>query len=77
MIYEQFKSNNADILIWEITESAVELIRMLSNFECYKTEYESIKTDKRRIEFLAARVAINQLLADEKMIVYDKSGNLF
>lgn len=77
MIYEQFKSNNADILIWEITESADELIGVLSNFECYKTEYESIKTDKRRIEFLAARVAINQLLAYEKMIVYDTSGKPF
>ena len=48
MIYEQFKSNNADILIWDITESADELIGMLSNFECYKTEYESIGDTKER-----------------------------
>ncbi len=77
MIYEQFKSHNADVLIWEITESADELIGMLSNFESYKPEYESIKTNKRRIEFLTARIAINQLLGDEKMIVYDKSGKPF
>lgn len=42
--------------------------------EFYAEELNKISSDKRRREFITARVAINQLLGKEVRIVYDKAG---
>ncbi len=42
--------------------------------EFYAEELHKISSDKRRREFITARVAMNQLLSKEVRIVYDKAG---
>jgi len=77
MIYQQFTSNNANILIWELTESIDDLIVDLKNFEFYKNEFIEIRTDKRRREFLCVRIAMNKLTNYECIISYDEFGKPF
>ena len=74
MIYEKFIANNAGVLIMEVTESLSNLEASLSNFEIYKTAYENLKTEKRKLEFLGLRIAINELLNDVVEIIYDSEG---
>lgn len=77
MIYEQFKSEDAHILIWEITETVEELSSMLSNFEDYVVEFEKMGATKRKLEFLTVRIAFNLLLKRDVIVVYDKEGKPF
>jgi len=77
MIYQQFTSNNANILIWELTESIDDLIVELKNFEFYKNDFLEIRTDKRRCEFLCVRIAMNKLANYECNISYDNFGKPF
>ena len=74
MIHEKFIANGAGVLIMEVTESLSDLEVRLSNFEIYKSAYENLKTDKRKLEFLSLRIAINELLNDTVEIIYDKGG---
>lgn len=77
MIHESFISNEAYVLVWEVTESLDELSALLTNFDNYATEYENLKTDKRRLEFLSVRVAMNYLLNKELEIKYNSEGKPF
>lgn len=74
MIHEKFIANGAGVLITEVTESLSNLEAGLTNFEIYKSAYENLKTDKRKLEFLGLRIAINELLNDAVEIIYDKDG---
>lgn len=74
MIYERFNSGDARILIWEISETEEELITSLSNFDAYLIDFEKMGTAKRRLEFLAARIALNSLAERELIVVYDNCG---
>ncbi|MDR0811403.1 MAG: 4'-phosphopantetheinyl transferase superfamily protein [Paludibacter sp.] len=67
----------AKILVWEINESAAELQSLLTNFDAYSVEYKEIKLEKRRLEFLAARIALNTLLGREVKIIYNDDGKPF
>jgi phosphopantetheinyl transferase len=77
MIHSKLHTHGAAILIWEVTETESELIALLSNFDTYKSEYEQLKTEKRKLEFLVARVALNVLAATEINIQYTPEGKPF
>lgn len=62
------------VLIWELTESNSDLVKMLPNARNYGTEFDAIRTDKRRREYLGVRVALNALLDREVQVVYDGNG---
>lgn len=79
MIYQHFISpeNNAKILIWEITETEEELITSLANFKKYEPEFTALKNSKRKLEFLASRIALNYLAGQTVYVAYDTSGKPF
>jgi 4'-phosphopantetheinyl transferase len=77
MIYSTLHTEGASILIWEITESELELIKMLSNFEVYEPDFKQLRTNKRKFEFLAARIALNILTAHELVVGYSSEGKPF
>jgi len=79
MIRQRYTAHHTDaeILVWEISESAEKLQKLLSNFDIYSSEYQNFKLEKRQLEFLAARVAINTLLQREVHIVYNTDGKPF
>lgn len=74
MIYKKIHTDDADILIWELTESEVELMQQIQNFERYQQDYQKLKTQKRKLEFLAARIAFQQLTNASETVVYGHDG---
>ncbi|GAB1415574.1 hypothetical protein MASR2M117_09800 [Paludibacter sp.] len=65
LIYE-----DALIAIGHVEEDISALINQLKNFEDYRSEYLQIKTDKRRMEFLAARILLNELTGRNVLVEY-------
>lgn len=74
MRYKQLHTDGADLLIWEVTESVAELMQLIPHFERYQNEFEQLKTIKRQLEFLAARVAFQQLVGTHETITYTAEG---
>jgi len=67
--------DNAQLLVWEITESIEELKNQLSLVDM--AELEKKVSDKRKLEFLGVRVALKQLLGYEVTVKYDAEGKPF
>jgi len=60
--------------IWKITESADSLFAAFQFSENEDTEFNKFIIDKRRIEYLATRLLLQQLLNKKNEIVHEKSG---
>lgn len=69
--------NNAFLFINEIGIDSDEMISHLENFDEYQVEFEKINTEKRKREFLAARILINEILRKPVKIAYDSAGKPF
>lgn len=65
-----------DRLIWKVTESVDELLQEIRHPETL-ADFRKIKTDKRKLEFLAVRVALKKLLNEEFYISYTDEGKPF
>jgi len=64
--------DDARLLVWELTESIEELMNSLDELDI--DELGSKVSDKRKFEFLGARVALKTLLNKEITIDYDADG---
>jgi len=64
--------DDARLLVWELTESIEELKNSLGELDI--NELDSKVSDKRKFEFLGARVALKALLNKEITIKYDAAG---
>jgi len=67
--------DDAQLLVWEVTESVEELKNQLSLIDM--AELEKKVSDKRKLEFLGVRVALKQLLGYEVTVKYDAEGKPF
>ena len=67
-----FLPDNAQLLVWEMTESITELQTLLT--EDYQAELDKKPSDKRKSEFLGVRVALKTLLGREVPVIYDEAG---
>lgn len=74
MIYKQLNTANAGILIWRIDESEQELIGLLPEFYLYEHEFNKLTSPKRRLEFLASRIALNALAGKRVDVSYTSEG---
>jgi len=74
MKHEVIELENARIMVWQLTESVETLKGQLDMTEQEKTGFDKINSDKRRLEFLGIRVALNALLGKEIHIEYDLEG---
>jgi len=74
MKHEVIELENARIMVWQLTESVETLKGQLDMTEQEKTGFDKINSDKRRLEFLGIRVALNALLGKEIHIEYDMEG---
>lgn len=74
MIHSTLHTKGASLLIWEITETEADLITMLSNFDAYEPEFKQLKSNKRKFEFLAARIALNKLASCQILVCYSPEG---
>jgi len=65
-------SEDAKLLVWNLTESIDELKSQLSFF--YDKELNKIASEKRKREFLGVRVALKALLGKEVRLEHEESG---
>lgn len=68
---QQFIDENTRLIVLLLEQSTDELISQLSNFDDYKDEFQLIKTEKRKREFLGVRIAMNILTGNNVIIDYD------
>jgi 4'-phosphopantetheinyl transferase len=74
---EIFYSNDVALLLCEM-DADIELLKArLSNFEFYQQQFETLRTDKRKREFLAARIACNILANADVEVNYDANNKPF
>lgn len=60
--------------IWKITESSAELISLFAENEYNLSDLESLKKEKRKQEWLAARLLLKELLGYLPLIIYNEAG---
>jgi phosphopantetheinyl transferase len=73
MIHARYTCDDAQILIWKITEDEDELYELLKSEE-EKSIFSPLNSGKKRKEFLGVRVALEALLGREIQIAYTKEG---
>jgi phosphopantetheinyl transferase len=60
--------------VWKIDESAGELLSLLSRRDAYLPSLACMRTERRKQEWLAARVLLKELLGEELLIAYRTDG---
>ncbi len=65
---------NATLALWEITESIDELLDILNLDPFIIQEISLFTSEKRKLEYLAARVLLQDILDEKKVIAYTKNG---
>lgn len=64
LIYQSNFTNSARLLIWKATESTLDLEKLITWDESIKSKYENIKLEKRKREWLIARILLKIALPD-------------
>ncbi len=76
--YERYlEFENTRIIVLKLDADAESLVKQFDKFEIYTLEYSKIVSEKRKLEFLGVRLALNQLIGKEVQISYDKTGKPF
>jgi phosphopantetheinyl transferase len=60
--------------VWKIEESADDLLFLLERKDAYRDALAEKRTEKRKQEWLAARVLLKELLGEEALIGYRPNG---
>ncbi|MDD2284516.1 MAG: 4'-phosphopantetheinyl transferase superfamily protein [Paludibacter sp.] len=68
---EKLTYQNSTILISVMEEDIEALTRQLDNFEEYREEFCQLKNEKRKREFLSARILLNQAAGCQVKVNYD------
>lgn len=68
------KNKNYVIGLWHLTENEKELIKQLDNFSQYSSQLERITSQSRRREWVCARVLLNTIIKENKIIAYHPNG---
>jgi len=63
--------------IWEITETAESIQKDFVFLPSEKIEFEKIKAEKRKIDFLATRLMVKKILGEKTVIDYLDTGKPF
>ena len=69
MLFKKIVENDATIAIWEITETVPELLDLLHNKEIYSADLTKFTTDKRKKEWLAARILVEIICGKDKIVL--------
>lgn len=76
-LIQHIESGDAQILITDIPDNSEVLKAQLKNFDAYRSQYETLGHEKRKREFLSARIALNQLLNSQLVVEYDMDRKPF
>ncbi len=75
-LQKELKNGNR-IAVWEITETADELLSMVSLSSRDEQKLASFRLDSRKREWLAVRVLVKKMLGENREIFYKSSGAPF
>lgn len=67
-----YRLGDVSVVVWSITENEDELLSQLP-LE-YVTVVQSMKSERRRMEWLAVRMLLSHLFGHEERIIYDEAG---
>ena len=73
-LYRTYKQKDLTVGVWKVDETIEQLRSMFHQFSIYEEDFERFKAEKRKLEWLAVRVLLKELLGEEKKIVYLPSG---
>lgn len=62
------------VALWDIKESEEELMSLLNNDEVVAEEIIGFTSEKRRLEYLASRCALNELTGEDQHVCYKENG---
>ncbi len=74
LFFKKEESTGGIVAVWKITESVDELQSQLKLQETELNRLNSFRLDKRKLEFLATRCLLKELLNDDPVISYLESG---
>lgn len=73
-LYRTYKKGDFVVGVWKVEESLEQLQAMLPHFSMYASDVQRFKSDKRKLEWLAVRVLLKELVGEDKRIAYLPSG---
>lgn len=73
-LYRTYKKGDLVVGVWKVDETIGQLRSMFHQFSIYEEGFMRFKAEKRKLEWLAVRVLLKELLGEEKRIVYLPSG---
>lgn len=73
-LFKKWNEEGATWGIWEVTESIDELLSRLTQVSCVPEELGRLVCEGRRMEYVAVRVLLKELLGEECRIAYYPSG---
>ena len=65
-LYRTYKQKDLTVGVWKVDETIEQLRSMFHQFSIYEEGFERFKAEKRKLEWLAVRVLLKELLGEEK-----------
>lgn len=75
--YKQIKNEYGWIGIWKLTEKPEDLIQLVQLQPEDQNRFENMHSEKRKTEFLAARVLVKMALGADPLLKYNEFGKPF
>lgn len=73
-LFKSITVPNGLIGVWQLTETSVDLVPCFSDEELANPTFQEYKYEKRKVEWLATRVLIKELIGADFTISYFKTG---
>ena len=73
-LYRTYQKGELLVGVWKVEETVDRLCSMFDDFSLYERGLQKFKSEKRRLEWLAVRVLLKELVGEEKLIAYLPSG---
>lgn len=74
LIEKHTYDNGLAIALWDIAETEEQLMSLLGNDDVVAEELIPFTSTKRRLEYLASRCALNELVGSEQHVCYHPNG---
>ena len=73
-VFYKNTSQKSHLYIWRVKSSADTLLKLVQLNPKEQSDYKALKTEKRKVEFLACRIALKSLFTNSLLLQHKKSG---
>ena len=74
LIEKHTYDNGLSVALWDIVETEEQLMSLLGNDDVVAEEIIAFTSTKRRLEYLASRCALNELIGEQQRVCYKENG---